>query len=195
MSILNLTIYRRMIKFISRLVGWENKVGSIKFRFDPSKATEALLYLVHRLPVHNVYRVCKLLYLADKVSLEKYGRFLFGETHVAMEGGGTPSNVYALLTKLRVTPTNDLSVDGNTVNAFRDANLDYLSESDIECLDLIISKYANNWRGMMDDSHGIAWKKVWDNRGTKGSKPIQVESIAEMCANSSDLIDYLENSG
>ena len=51
-------------------------------------------------------------------SLNKYGRFIFGETYVAMKGGGTSSNVYDLLKQLRITPSDALAVKDNTVIAY-----------------------------------------------------------------------------
>lgn len=171
------------------------KMSIIKFKFNQSKAVEVILYLVQNLPIHNVYRVCKLLYLADKISLEKYGRFIFGESYTAMEGGGTPSNVYNMIKDIKVNPTDDLKVDGNNILSFRDADLDYLSESDIECLDAVVSKYGNDWTSMKDDAHDGAWEDSWNKRGVKKSHPIPTENIAKMLPDSEELIDYLSNIG
>jgi hypothetical protein len=167
----------------------------IAFKFSQRKATEAILYLANRLPVPNVYRICKMLYLADKSSLNKYGRFIFGETYVAMKGGGTPSNVYDLLKQLRITPSDALAVKDNTVIVSRYADLDYLSSSDIECLDQVITRYAKDWTGMKDAAHDNAWEKAWATKGTKKSSHISIESIARMFRDSNDLVDYLSNSG
>jgi hypothetical protein len=167
----------------------------ISFKYSQRKATEAILYLANRLPVPNVYRVCKMLYLADKASLGKYGRFIFGETYVAMKGGGTPSNVYDLLKQLRITPSEALAVKDNTLIASRDADLDYLSTSDMECLDRVITRYASDWTGMKEAAHDDAWEKAWGKKGTKRSNHIPIESIAGMFQDSDDLVDYLSNSG
>ena len=169
----------------------------ITFQFDRVKALEVILYLSSKLHVHNVYGICKMLYLADKASLEKYGRFLFGDSYVAMREGGTPSNSYDLLKRLRESPTSDLRVEGNDVIALRPADLDYLSKSDIECLDQTIGKYGNstNWTDRKAACHDSAWQKAWDRKGIHRSNAIPVESIAEMFEESDDLIDYLTNSG
>ena len=169
-------------------------MANITFQFDRTKAIEAILYLARKVSNSDIYGICKLLYLADKTSLEKYGRFIFGESYCAMKEGSTPSNAYDLLKQATQVPMSELRVEGNQVIALREANLDYLSESDVECLDQIISIYGRvpNW-SRARDAHDDAWKIAWGKRGTKQSVGIPVESIAELLADSDDLIDYLSN--
>jgi uncharacterized phage-associated protein len=172
------------------------KMAGVTFQFDQVKATEAILYLVPKVSDSDVYGICKLLYLADKTSLEKYGRFVFGETYVAMEEGATPSGAYDLLKDAAQTPNSEIRIEGNNIIPLREPNLDYLSESDVECLDQIINVYGKvpNWRRAID-AHDDAWKKSWDKRGNSKSVRIPIESIAELLADSDDLIDYLSNRG
>jgi len=170
-------------------------MAKITFQFDRTKAIEVILYLSRKISDSDIYGICKLLYLADKTSLEKYGRFIFGEKYCAMKAGATPSNVYDLLKEVAQKPIHELRVEGNQVIALRDANLDYLSESDIECLEQIISVWGKvpNWSRRVA-AHDDAWKKAWDNRSGKGSVRIPVESIAELFDDSEDLISYLSKS-
>lgn len=162
------------------------------FQFNRLKAIEAILYLANKLNNPGKYVICKLLYLADKCSLEKYGRFIFGDTYAAMKAGATPSNAYDLLKEASIAPVNGIIVQGNRVIPLREPDLDYLSQSDIECLEQIIN--TPHWR-MIRDSHDDAWRESWDNRGNKGSGKIPVENIAKLFVNSSDLINYLSNVG
>ena len=167
--------------------------SKIAFDFNESKAIETILYLANRISRSYKYNICKMLYLADKTSLEKYGRFIFGESYSAMKEGATPSNSYDLLKEIAEKDTDDLCVEGNAVVALRDANLDYLSESDIDCLDQTIAIYDKNPRKMIRDAHDDAWEKAWESKGEKRSADISVKSIAKTLANSRDLIDYLTN--
>lgn len=167
--------------------------SKITFEFNERKAIETILYLAKRITRSHKYNICKMLYLADKMSLERYGRFMFGESYSAMREGGTPSKSYDLLKQIARECTDELCVDGNAVVPSRDANLDYLSESDIECLDQTIAIYDTNPRKMVRDAHDDAWREAWDNRGEKGSADIPVRSIARILAHSEDLIDYLTN--
>lgn len=166
----------------------------ITFQFDRKKAIETILYLAKRISDSDIYGTCKLLYLADKTCLEKYGRFIFGESYCAMEQGATPSNAYDLLKEVSQTPINELEVEGNQIIAKRNADLKYLSESDVECLNQIISIWGKvpNW-SRRDAAHDNAWKTAWDKRGAKRSVKIPVESIAELFDDSDDLIKYLSN--
>ncbi len=171
-------------------------MAKISFQFDRRKAIETILYLSNRIKAEcEVYGICKLLYFADKLSLEHYGRFLFGDSYVAMEQGSTPSNAYNLLKP--EANLSDLRVEGNKVITLRDADLDYFSKSDIKCLDKIIerdnkmpSKYYR-W----EEAHDSAWEKSWEKKGTHKSIEIPIESIAETFEESDDLIDYLLNPG
>ena len=166
----------------------------ITFEFRRTKAVEAILYLANRISHPEKYNICKLLYLADKVSLEKYGRFIFGEAYVAMQNGATPSNAYDLLKKADCEPVDGISMKRNQIIPLRDADTDRLSESDIECLDQIIRRYGNQPIEGRKAAHDKAYQKSWDNRAGKRSNPIPVESIAELFQDSADLISYLSNS-
>jgi uncharacterized phage-associated protein len=191
----NLTIFRLVLKFIHKGKNRGVKMESITFEFDQTKAIETILYLARRISGADIYGICKLLYLSDKVSLEKYGRFVFGESYCAMKEGATPSYTYDLLKGISQSPTNELRVDGVKIVALREANSDYFSKSDLECLDLIINKYGNVSNSVRaKDAHDEAWKKAWGKRGTKGSVSIPIASIAEQLSDSDDLISYLCNS-
>jgi uncharacterized phage-associated protein len=170
-------------------------MAKIQFTFNRQKAIEVILYLIPRIKTPDKYGICKILYLADKTCLEKYGRFLFGETYWALKQGATPSNVYDLLKELEETNSKDIKVEGNEVQALRKPKLDWLSKSDIDCLDTIIDLFGNvpNWK-RREEAHDDAWKKNWDKRGDKNSVPIPVEDIAEFLEDSEDIINYLNNS-
>lgn len=191
-----LTIIYKVLQLIQRTIKGK-KMPHVTFNFNQAKATEVILYLALKAPVPNVYGICKMLYLADKASLEKYGRFLFGDSYVAMREGSTPSNAYNVLRRIEQCPTSDLKRDGNRVIALRNPDLDYLSQSDIECLDQTIAKYGKpaNWSERKRACHDDAWQGAWDKRGMRGSNPIPIESIAETLEKSDVLIDYLLNSG
>jgi uncharacterized phage-associated protein len=163
------------------------------FEFDQQKAIETILYLAGKISDPDKYGICKLLYLADKCSLEQYGRFIFGESYVAMKEGSTPSNAYDLLKEASIKPIEGIKVEGNKVFALREANFNRLSESDIECLDQIISSYGDKPIQRRDAAHDKAWKQSWEKRGSKKSVQIPVENIAELVDDTGNLIDYVIN--
>lgn len=171
-------------------------MANITFQFNQTKAIEAILYLAPKVSDSDIYGICKLLYLVDKTSLEKYGRFVSGESYYAMKEGPIPSNVYDLLKQVAKAPVYGIKVEGNQVIPLRNPDLDCLSESDIECLDQIISVYGKvpNWL-RSKDAHDDAWRESWRKRGRKRSSKIPIESIVELLTDSVDLADYLSNHG
>lgn len=170
-------------------------MSKIQLVFNKKKAIEVILYLIPRIKTADVYGICKLLYLADKTSLEKYGRFIFGESYWALQEGATPSSVYDFLKEIANEPSKELKISGNAVIALRKPKMDWLSKSDIECLNKIIDIYGDvpNWK-RRQDAHDDAWKKNWELRGDKNSSPIPIEDIAEILECPDDIIEYLYNS-
>lgn len=173
------------------------KMPRITFKFNQQKAIEAILYLVSKAPVPNLYGICKFLYLADKASLDKYGRFIFGDSYIAMREGSTPSNAYNLLKDLRENPTNDLKREGFYIRASRPPELEYLSRSDIECLDQTLKEFGgqDSWTKRKNACHDTAWQTAWDKKGTSKSYPISIEDVVELFEDSDELVGYLSNKG
>jgi hypothetical protein len=164
----------------------------VTYLFNRKKAIESILYLVTHITNPDVYGICKLLYLVDKTRLEKYGSFICGESYYALKEGATPSNTYDVLKEASHEPIEGLRVDGVQIIALREANLEYLSEADIECLDLIINAFGRlpNWE-KRKYAHDEAWNDAWKKKGSSNSVPMPVESIASYLANSDELVDYL----
>lgn len=164
------------------------------FVYNKKKAIESILYLAARIPNPDVYGICKLLYLVDKTRLEKYGSFVFGESYYALKEGATPSHAYDLLKEASRGPIDGIAVEGVRVITLRKANLEYLSEADVECLELTIKAFGDfpNWE-IRKYAHDEAWNEAWKKRGEGNSVLMPVESIARYLADSDELVDYLCN--
>lgn len=119
---------------------------SIRSHFDRDKAVEVLLYITKRVP--DMYAALKVLYFADKKHLQRYGRLICGDSYVAMQHGPVPSNLYdiakcvvndsGVATELPFLHGQDWDVIPQ-----KDPDLDYLSRSDMECLDSAIDEYGD----------------------------------------------------
>jgi uncharacterized phage-associated protein len=170
-------------------------MNRVQFRFDRGKAIEAILYLAQNVNEADVYGVCKLLYLVDKTSLERYGRYIFGESYFAMQEGAAPSKAYDLLKEAALESVDGIRVEGVRVVALRKPNLGELSKSDIECLDQIVASYGKqpNWK-RAQDAHDDAWREAWGKRGKKRSVEMPVETVAKTLSNPDDLISHLRKS-
>lgn len=118
-------------------------------RFNYSKALEVLLYVSSK--VEYMYHTGKIIYFANRYHLEKYGRFVIDDRVIAMKNGPVLSNIYDMIKSARGDNRNypevkkHLTYFSNKKSLHklvpkRAANMDYLSESDIECLNEAIEK-------------------------------------------------------
>lgn len=126
----------------------------IRFRVSYDKAIESIIWLSHRKPNIDIYHIVKVLFFADKEHLNKYGRPILGDTYIHMDNGPVPSAIRDIVTKSVFLSPNHLQniQDSLTVEpkenhyktcAKRQPNLDYFSQSDIECLESSLEKYGN----------------------------------------------------
>ena len=168
------------------------------FEFDAEKGIEAVLYLAERLQSPTLHSVSKLLYFADQAHLRNYGRFICGDRYVAMQHGPVPSGIYDML-KWRREGTGwhhqqadklerALGIDqGRDIRPLRKANIDLLSQSDVEALDWAIAKYGKMSFGQLTtESHDNAWRSAEDN------DMIELAAIVELQPNAKELREHLE---
>jgi uncharacterized phage-associated protein len=66
-------------------------VAVIAFEFKPEKFASSVAHLVSLRPGLTKKQLCKLLYLADKEHLLKYGRTITGDRYFALEQGPVPT--------------------------------------------------------------------------------------------------------
>ena len=161
-------------------------------QFDKDKALEAIIYIAHNLPQNpGFFQISKMLYLADKLHLQQYGRFICEDDYYAMDHGPVPSHTYNLM-KSDFPPENSFYTSAYNIIPEREADLDEFSDSDLECLDEIIEAYgAMSFRDLREICHDEAWHKAWDTRGDYNSNRIPIENIVAMFENHDDLLAYL----
>jgi uncharacterized phage-associated protein len=165
------------------------------YTFNAEVALEAILYIANRVDNPTFHRISKILYFADKAHLVRYGRFISGDSYVAMKHGPAPSDTYDILKAVRfgldycyeVAPETAFSVDNYMVIPFRAADLDVFSDSDIECLDEAITLYGTKTFGELTRlSHDEAWNATGDNEF------MDIELIAATL-NDADLLEHLQD--
>lgn len=169
----------------------------IKFHFDPEKAVEVILYVANRVGDPGFHRISKILYFADREHLANYGRFICGDSYVAMKHGPVPSGMYDILKHVRGDSlscpvphaTESFRVeDSKKVVPFKDADLDLLSDSERECLDAAIAKYGKMpFKKLTDLSHDKAWDSADEN------ELIEVEQIVATLPDAKHLLEHLTN--
>jgi uncharacterized phage-associated protein len=167
---------------------------------DVEKALEAVVYVSHK--TNDLFHIVKILYYADKIHLEEYGRQLTGDYYVAMEEGPVPSGAYDLIKRARgdeqlfearivdIHPEKSISIkDHIIVTPLRPTKLEFLSESDIECLDKSIEVYAT-----------MGVKKLWElaheeeaYKKARRNGPIQLSDIIQSLPSGNEILEYLNS--
>lgn len=145
----------------------------ILFKFNGKKAIEGILWLAYRDSGNvDIYKIVKAFFFADLYHLNKYGRPIAGDHYVAMKYGPVPSDTYNIISRDRLTigeyPEEFFELKGNVVVGKRAPNLDLLSESDIEALEVGWDKVKSlNFQEVLRLAHDHpAYKKTWEHRRT-----------------------------
>lgn len=174
--------------------------------FDVQKAIAAVGYLVHRTGA-SMYSIMKMMYLADKMHLERYGRFIAGDHYVAMSQGPVPSCTYNMIKHVRgdlsghldyATAREYFAYEGDhKIVVHREPDYDELSGSDVECLDEIaaIFQKVGQW-AVRDMSHDAAWNGAWSwgRRFFRRAVAMPVERIASQFEDGAAVLQHLRNS-
>ena len=164
--------------------------------FNLEKSLQAVLYVANRLQRRDFHKIFKILFFADREHLSKYGRPITGDTYIAMKDGPVPSKIDDIFKAVRgdsffasnaAQYTKLFSVhDWYFIDPKVDANLDYLSQSDIEELDASLAEYGHlTWDEIREKSHDFAW------RATPKDRPIDIADIMREKGEDEEYISYI----
>ncbi len=171
--------------------------------FEIDKAIAAIAYLVEKTGA-SMYPVMKMMYLADKMHLAHYGRFIANDSYSAMKQGPVPSRTYNMIKHLRGEPARRVEDaraleffvygDEHKISLRKKPDYDELSGSDLECLDEVVSIYGRigPW-AVRNMSHDEAWEAAWRSRFFKKSVPMETTSIAAQFEDGETLIEHLKD--
>lgn len=123
----------------------------IEFKVNYKKTLEAILYILNSRPRVNMYNLLKVVFEADKIHLNQAGRPVTGDTYLKLEHGTVPHTVYNEFFKFDEIALQIAGEDAFPYRkvapyyyeATRQADLDYLSKSDIRALNQGIEKYID----------------------------------------------------
>lgn len=167
------------------------------FTFDPEKTIAAAALLVGETK-ESMYTVLKMLYLADRLHLEKYGRPITGDRYFALPEGPAGTETYDLMKYLRgerqfttfPLARELLRVDPKTyrIDVLRDPDLTVFSKSDLACLK-DVADICNRRGGahIRDLAHDKAWEATGRN------KPMDITTIASQLGNGPLLAQHLSD--
>lgn len=118
----------------------------MSFHISYNKAIETIVWLAEKKPGIDIYHVAKILFYADKLHLNKYGRPIIGDTYIKMPYGPAPSAVLDLIKKNAYTLTPrqidkiSQAITVKIIKSFpsiksnREPDLSYFSKTDLACL-------------------------------------------------------------
>jgi len=168
----------------------------MRVRQDPKKALEVLLYIAQQ--TSNIYNVLRVIYLADRLHLAKYGRLIYPEQFTAMDYGPVASLAYDILKGVQdgrlglvaEGTVNTFRIDGDHIRPEREPDLSRLSESDIECIDEALQECGNM---SFDELVRLAYTDLAYQR-TSLNERISLIDIAEDLG-IPELVSYLQQQG
>ncbi len=152
---------------------------SASFTFDVEKASAAIAYLASKgIPDLTKGKICKLVFLAEKHRLVRFGRPITGDCICAMKDGPVPSFILDMLNNLLSESAGssssllaaNVSVNRKFSNPHFEAPMfnlhDFLSESDFEALDSVTQSHgAKTFSELRRMTHDIpAYRKAWNNQ-------------------------------
>jgi uncharacterized phage-associated protein len=180
--------------FVGDISMAQEQAAGIRRDVDREKAVEVLLYVTGT--VADMYTALKVIYFADRMHLEKYGRLIYRDRYIAMAHGPVPSVAYDLVKGAdgypgafaRVRGSECFSVVGYRISGRRAPDLEFLSESDIECLDAAIREYGSkSFNFLRNKSHDEAWESADRNDN------ISIEALARSLKGGEDLLEHIGN--
>lgn len=163
--------------------------------FRKEESIQAILYVAGKYEKKDIHKICKTLYFADREHLSKYGRSITGDTYIAMAFGPVPSSIEDIFKAMRggyFAPfVEDIKQYFEFTNKYciklnKEADTDYLSESDIECLDNAVNKCkGKSFDELTEMSHDIAWCNTMRDRS------MSVKDILREFGDDEDYASYI----
>lgn len=169
--------------------------------FDSRKLTELVLYILCKTGGADFYHVFKILYFAEMKHLAKWGSGIVPDEFCALKYGPVPTNLYDAVKELghsRTQLSEELSkvvqLAGedapNVLLPRREANLDFLSKSEIDALNQSIEEHESMTFGqLMRKSHDAAWDEA--NRRVNGTNVISPVSMAKVMNADEAMLEYI----
>lgn len=169
---------------------------------DRKKLSELILFILDKTGGVDFYHAFKILYFAEMKHLAKWGSGFVPDEFCALKYGPVPTQLYDAVKELN-HPRMILSEELSEVIQFagedapnvllpkREANLKYLSKSEIEALEQSIEENESLTFGqLMRKSHDEAWEEA--NRRTNGTNVISPVSMARVLNADDAMLEYIE---
>lgn len=153
--------------------------------YNPIKAAQVISYFAMQAPTRsiNILKAVKLVYLSDRLSIEKWGFPILDEKRVSMDKGPVNSSTYSYINgeydpdecgwSLFLTDREKHEVSVN--DSITCDDLDELSDADIQCMSDVWSEFGsmNQWN-LVEWTHDSKNIPEWEApNGTSASIPLE----------------------
>lgn len=146
-------------------------------QFDKKCLMEVLLYILNSTKGTDIYHVLKILYFAEQKHLVKWGSRI--NSHIL------DKELPEMLQQVAHFAGDDAP---NVLLAKREANLDFLSKSAMECLDESIKENVSlTFDQLKQKSHDAAWQEAYQGVGDVMS----TLSIAKAAGADEAMLEYI----
>ncbi len=170
--------------------------------FDSKKLTELVLYILCKTGGVDSYHAFKILYFAEMKHLAKWGSGIVPDEFCALKYGPVPTQLYDAVKELG-NPQMRLSEDLAEVVQFagedapnvllpkREANMNFLSKSEVDALNDAISENESLTFGQLRrKSHDAAWDEA--HHRVNGTNVISPVSMAKVMNADEAILEYIE---
>ena len=147
---------------------------------DILKIKAVLLYIIQNSNAdrHDVYSIVKTAYYAQQIHFAKWALPIYKDKIAALPFGPVPSTIYDILKVSRGETSIERFYKGIPISlvteaigfeyesfiAKENADINFLSISEIECLNEAIAKVASmNFAEIKNDTHGQEWKRAFND--------------------------------
>jgi len=171
------------------------KTRPIRFTFDERKATAVAASLLQLAGGSMHYlELLKLLYYADRESLDLYGQPITGDRYVNMRHGPVLSSVYDLVKRTLFAPTPSKGAWGESIAKRSRWELELkrppdpapLSEAEIELIERVFKQRRERTRwDLRDKSHALP---EWEDPGAS-SRELPIEQILRVLGKGDEEIE------
>ena len=170
--------------------------------YDIKKLTELILFILDKTGGIDFYHAFKILYFAEMKHLAKWGSGIVPDEFCALKYGPVPTKLYYAVKDLNhpQMPLSDELSDAiqfagedapNVLLPKRQANLKFLSKSEIEALEESIEENKSLTFGqLVKKSHDQAWEEA--NRRLNGTNGISPVSMAKVLNADDAILEYIE---
>jgi uncharacterized phage-associated protein len=177
----------------------ETSEAAMALRLDIGKTIQAVGVLLRREGKRaSRLRLLKLLYIADRIALEKTGSPILGSQIVAMRHGPVHSAVFDLIKGVHIDEpawSRHFRNVGRDVVLEEEPEVGKLSRYEIELLNQVVDQRIDlsDW-DVAEETHGFEeWQKSYPDPSENTSRPIPLEFLIDAVGRGADKAEIVQD--